>query len=78
VYGLWFFISSRFATILNELEKARVQFLPLNINGVGDSTLPGYKVANVINVVDAINYEKSTYSIFELDDEKFMILLNMC
>jgi hypothetical protein len=68
----WFIISPQFQMILNEIDKDGVQFLSINIkNKENDSSIIGYSVANVINVVDAINYENSTYSIFELNDKKF-------
>ncbi|MGG0658097.1 imm11 family protein [Rummeliibacillus pycnus] len=68
----WFIVSPLFETILNEIDNGGVQFLPINIiNKENDNSIHGYTVANVVNVVDAINFEKSTYSVFELDDNKF-------
>ncbi|WP_397538213.1 imm11 family protein [Rummeliibacillus pycnus] len=68
----WFIVSPLFETILNEIDNGGVQFLPINIiNKENDSSIPGYSIANVVNVIEAINYENSTYSVFELDDDKF-------
>lgn len=68
----WFLVSPQFQMILNEVVQNGIQFLPIIIkNEENDNLINGYSVANVINVVDAIDYENSTYSVFELDDEKF-------
>ncbi|MBX9973974.1 Imm43 family immunity protein [Cytobacillus firmus] len=67
----WFVVSSQFQRILNEIDKDGVQFLPINIlNEKNNNLTQGYSVANVINVVDAINYENSAYTVFELEEEK--------
>ena len=67
----WFIVSPLFETILKEINSEGVQFLPIKIKNLEDeSSIPGYSVANVVNVLDAIDYENSTYSVFELDNEK--------
>ena len=48
-----------------------VQYLPIKVINSADKTiLNNYYVANVINVVDAINLDHSDYSVINLGDEK--------
>ncbi|MCD7034560.1 maleate cis-trans isomerase [Metabacillus sp. GX 13764] len=67
----WFIVSPQFKNILMETDESGVQFLPLNIvNKENEHSIHDYSVANIINVVDAIDLENSTYSFFELDNKK--------
>lgn len=67
----WFIVSPLFEKILKEIKSEGIQFLPINIkNKENDGPIHGYSIANVVNVVDAIDYKNSTYSVFELDNEK--------
>ncbi|MFD1359008.1 imm11 family protein [Fictibacillus halophilus] len=67
----WLIVSTRFKDVLCELNVCGVQYLPVKvINSADNTTLNNYYVANVINVVDAINLNYSDYSVINLDDEK--------
>jgi hypothetical protein len=67
----WFIISTRFKDLLCGLNVGGVQYLPIKVtNSADNTTLNNYYVANVINVVDAINLNLSDYSVIYLDDEK--------
>ncbi|WP_077319301.1 Imm43 family immunity protein [Virgibacillus proomii] len=67
----WFIISSKFKSILENIDKGSVQYLSVDIkDNENNNLLKGYTVANIINVVDAIDYTHSIYSVFELEDEK--------
>lgn len=67
----WFIVSTRFKDVLCELNVGEVQYLPIKvINSRDKAILNNYYVANVINVVDAINLDHSDYSVINLSDEK--------
>lgn len=67
----WFIVSSRFKEVLCDLNEGGVQYLPVKvINSEDNTVLNNYYVANVFNVVDAINLNHSDYSVINLDDEK--------
>jgi hypothetical protein len=66
----WFLISKRFRNIIEELG-VKAQFLPVNlVNLENNQRLDEYVVVNVLDVVDAINLDRSTYTVFEMEDEK--------
>ncbi|WP_349407789.1 imm11 family protein [Pseudalkalibacillus sp. SCS-8] len=67
----WFIVSTRFKEVLCDLDEDGVQYLPVKVVNSEDNTvLNNYYVANVINVVDAINFNHSDYSVISLDNEK--------
>lgn len=67
----WFIVSTRFKRVLYDLNEDGVQYLPIKVVNSEDKTvLNDYYVANVINVVDAINLEYSDYSVINFGDEK--------
>lgn len=58
----WFVVSTKLKNIIEELDKNAVQFLPINIESLnGDNKLNGYYVANILQVIDAVNWELSDY-----------------
>lgn len=68
----WLIVSKKFKKVTKELIQSQVQYLPVNlINRITAENQLCY-VANIINVIDALDIEKSKYSIFELDDEKII------
>jgi len=65
----WFIVSERLKAILEEVDDG-IQYLPINVVNKGENKiLKGFSVANILNVVDALNLENSDYSMFELDGE---------
>ncbi|MGG3844724.1 imm11 family protein [Aeribacillus composti] len=65
----WFIVSERFKAILEKVDDG-IQYLPINVVIKGENKiLKGFSVANILNVVDALNLENSDYSVFELDGE---------
>ena len=67
----WFIVSTRFKDILTELGVKEIQYLAINIiNSEDNKEVNGYYVANVLNVVDALNLENSDYSVVEFEGEK--------
>jgi hypothetical protein len=47
------------------------------VNKGENKILKGFSVANILNVVDALNLENSDYSVFELDGESIYSIKNM-
>jgi hypothetical protein len=67
----WFLVSSKLKNLLQELANNEIQFLPVTVvNSENNGLLEGYSVANVLSVLDVLNFDFSDYSVIELDDEK--------
>jgi hypothetical protein len=67
----WLIISSKFKEALINYGINKIQYLPVNIMNVkNNDTIKGYYVANVINVIDALNLRYSKYSVIKLEDEE--------
>lgn len=69
----WFIVSKKFKNLINKIEDEGVQFLPVNVVDIESKTRledDEYFVANVLEVVDALNLENSDYSLMDLDGEK--------
>ena len=50
-----------------------MQYLPVKvIDRVTKSEVDSYFVANIVNVIDALDLDNSKYDVFELDDEKII------
>lgn len=65
----WFIVSERFKAILEEIDDG-IQYLPINLVSKGENKiLKGFSIANILNVVDALDLENSDYIVFELDGE---------
>ncbi|MDQ0418684.1 hypothetical protein J2Z48_002887 [Croceifilum oryzae] len=70
----WFLVSERVKMVLDSLEERGVQYIPVRIyNKETDESLGGYSVANVVNVLDALNLEYSDYSIFEYGENQKLV-----
>lgn len=68
----WFIVSKKFRNLINRIGEG-VQFLPVNVIDFESKSRiedDEYFVANVLDVVDALNLENSDYSVLDLDDEK--------
>lgn len=61
VHG-WLVVSQRFVDAVKNLKNGNIQYLPVKIDAV-QSQMQGekYYVANVIKVIDAVDYENSDY-----------------
>lgn len=70
----WLIVSNTFSKYINETTvKSRIQYLPVKIIDMfGNEEKESYKVANLLDVVDALDLEHSTYDVFELEDEKII------
>jgi hypothetical protein len=66
-----FIISPKFNTLLSEFAPCNMQMLSVILKDQKSNLLiEGYVIANVLEIVDAINYEHSTYDVFDLDDDQ--------
>ncbi|MBS3682285.1 maleate cis-trans isomerase [Ornithinibacillus massiliensis] len=68
----WFIVSERLKELINTLG-GNVQYLPVNVVDIESKSSidkADYFVANVLDVVDALNLENSEYSVIDLDGEK--------
>lgn len=71
-YGLLIF-SDKFRNKMSYLVNENIQYLDINIRNIKNNTkLKGYKVANVIITLDALDLEHSKYDLFELEDKKIL------
>lgn len=67
----WFLVSNNFKSLLQEIDKSEIQYLPVRVvNAKDNSIITGYSVVNILNVLDVLNLEHSDYSVIEIDDEK--------
>ena len=66
-----FIISPKFNTLLSEFSLDKIQMLSVILkNQKSNLLIENYVIANVLEIVDAINYEHSTYDVFDLDDDQ--------
>ncbi|WP_397537123.1 imm11 family protein [Rummeliibacillus pycnus] len=68
----WFIVSEKLKRLINTIGEG-VQFLPVNVVDFESKTRiedDEYFVANVLEVVDALNLENSDYSVMDIDGEK--------
>lgn len=70
----WLIVSSNFCFLINKMiSSTNIQYLPIKLvetnSGIENET---YKVANILDVVDALDLKHSQYDIFELNDEKII------
>lgn len=70
----WLIVSDTFSKYINETTvKSHIQYLPVKIlDTFGNEENKSYKVANLLDLVDALDLEHSTYDVFELEDEKII------
>ena len=69
--SLLFIISPKFNALLSEFAPVNMQMLSVILkNQKNNLLIEDYVIANVLEIVDAINYEHSTYDVFDLDDEQ--------
>jgi len=72
VYG-WLIFSEKFIELSNKYTNDSIQYLGLKIrNIISNEVISSYKIANIVDVIDAIDMEHSVYDEFELDDEKII------
>ncbi|OCA83656.1 Imm43 family immunity protein [Bacillus sp. FJAT-27986] len=66
-----FIISPKFNTLLSKFALDNIQMLSVILrNQKSNLLIEDFIIANVLEVVDAINYEHSTYDVFDLDDDQ--------
>ena len=70
----WLIVSDTFSNYINETTvKSHIQYLPVKIiDTFSNEKNESYKVANLLDLVDALDLEHSTYDVFELEDEKII------
>lgn len=69
----WVIVSKKFRDVMKEITGQCVQYLDINIvNSLGREEDNRYKVANVIEHLDALDLNNSVYDYYELDDEKIL------
>lgn len=67
----WLIISEKLKLVLENHKIMGIQYLPIKVKNKLDSKqLNNYYVANIYNLVDALDLQKSDYSIFELDENE--------
>lgn len=65
----WFIISERFKEIISCLPDINIQFLKVSLTDPeGNELLNKYYVANILDVVDAIDLKESEYDIYSYKD----------
>jgi hypothetical protein len=69
----WLIVSNKFCSLTKKVLLNEVQYLPIKIEDVVSKTENStYQVANILNVVDALDLKNSKYDVFELDGEKIL------
>lgn len=69
----WLVVSDIFLKATQKIVENQVQYLPVKvIDRHTKAEVVSYFVANIINIIDAIDLENSKYDIFELGDEKII------
>lgn len=69
----WFIVSDKFKNAMEAMKIVGIQYLPLNlINKDNDKRLGDYYVANICNLIEAINMEKSEH--IELGQGKYIFV----
>ena len=70
----WLVVSSEFKKILEESDITGIQYLPINVkNKLDNKELEGYFVANICNLVDALDFENSKYDLFDINENEKML-----
>lgn len=70
----WLIISEKLKLILEDEKINGIQFLPLKIkNQLNNTTLNNYYLANICNLVKALDLENSDYNEYELDENEKVI-----
>lgn len=69
----WLVVSEEFCKMIQKIAENEVQYLPVKVidrNTKAEDA--SYFVANIVNLINAIDLENSKYDIFELGDEKII------
>lgn len=70
----WLIISEKLKSIIEDKKIKGIQFLSIKIkNQVNNTVLNNYYVANIYNLVEALDLENSDYSEYELDENEKVI-----
>ncbi|MFP5245261.1 MAG: imm11 family protein, partial [Thermoanaerobaculia bacterium] len=59
--------SSRLRRELEAAGVSGIQYLPIRVLRPDDSEIPGYAIANVVNKIAALDFERSRYTLFPAD-----------
>ena len=72
----WLLVSNTFCELLLKSDiKANLQFLPVELVDVFSGNIDdGYRVLNILDVIDAIDLKHSKYDVFKLDGEKIIMV----
>lgn len=57
----WLLVSKKVRTILEEQSIQGVQFLPVNVIHKSGIEIPGYSIINILQMVEGLDYENSTW-----------------
>lgn len=69
----WTIVSSNFILLTQNITKEAVEYLDVDIvDTVRHTVCTDYKVANVIDVIDALDMERSVYTIQEYEQQKIL------
>ncbi len=65
----WFLISPKFKDVMEKLDIKNVQYLPVKIKEkITGEEIHGFNIVNIIELIDAIDWDNSEYSVFELKE----------
>ncbi|MFD1736712.1 imm11 family protein [Bacillus salitolerans] len=66
----WFLVSDKLKSLLTEIDKSDIQYLPVRVVNIKDnSIIKGYSVANALSVLGVLNLEHSDNSVIEADED---------
>ncbi len=69
----WLIVSKQFRTLMRTLIEEEVQYLPVEVKDVvTEESVTDYKVANIIDVLEALDLEHSDYSYITAKDIKLL------
>lgn len=70
----WFIVSNNFCSLISKVvPNTLIQFLPVKlVDKVSNAINETCKVANILDVINALDLENSQYDVFELEDEKMI------
>jgi hypothetical protein len=63
----WPILSQRFVALLDRMDVSQIQYFPANIrNKITGKKITGYRIANVTELIPALDLEKSNYDLWDV------------
>ena len=60
--------SPRLQALIRNTKFSGIQFLPIRVLHMNESEIPGFAIANILNIPSAMDMERSHYTMFNEDD----------